>query len=143
MRTVTRSAIVPYTPAQMFELVADVEAYPRFLPGCVGSSIRSRTPDELVATLQLARGPLRTAFTTRNGLEPPRRMTLELLEGPFLLLEGAWEFTALGEQGSRAVLSLRFEFDSAMKDLLLGPVFEATCNQLVDAFVERAAVVYA
>lgn len=143
MRTVTRSAIVPFTPAQMFELVADVEAYPRFLPGCVGSSIRSRSPDELVATLDLARGPLKTSFSTRNGLEPPGRMSLQLLEGPFRVLEGAWEFTALGEQGSRVVLTLRFEFDSAMKDMLLGPVFEATCNQLVDAFVQRAGSVYA
>jgi ribosome-associated toxin RatA of RatAB toxin-antitoxin module len=150
MREVHRSAIVPYPAEAMFALVADVEAYPEFLPGCTASSVLSREPGGLVASLSLAKGPFSSTFTTRNGLEPPRRLTMELVDGPFSSLHGEWNITPLAgppgagrsSEGCRIDLRVRFQFAGTARDLLLGPAFELTCSGLVDAFVERARAVY-
>lgn len=142
MREVHRSAIVPYAADAMFALVADLESYPQFVPGCTGSSVVSRDAKGLVASLSLSKGPFVSTFSTRNSAEPPRRMTMELLEGPFRSLHGEWLIEPLGEQGCRIDLRVRFEFSSAARDWLLGPAFELTCNGLVDAFVARAKTVY-
>ena len=142
MHEVQRSAIVPYTSAQMFELVADVERYPEFLPWCVEGQLLWRNDSELSGRLGLALGPLRGRFTTRNQLDPPHHMTLQLVDGPFSELDGDWRFEALGDEGCRISLRMRFEFSNPVKDRLLGSVFEKACNTLVDAFVARAAVVY-
>ena len=154
MREVHRSAIVPYPAEAMFALVADVEAYPQFLPGCMASAVLSRDPSSLVASLSLARGPFASSFTTRNTLEPPRRMTMELVDGPFKSLHGEWRVTPLGgspvasggdpsgQQGCRIDLRVQFQFAGVARDWLLGPAFELTCGGLVDAFVARAKAVY-
>lgn len=125
----------------MFALVADVESYPEFLPGCTASTILSREPGALVASLGLSKGPFSSTFTTRNTLEPPRRLTMELVEGPFSSLHGEWTITPLAE-GCRIELRVQFQFAGTARDLLLGPAFELTCSGLVAAFVERARVVY-
>ncbi len=147
MREVHRSAIVPYPAVAMYALVADLEAYPQFLPGCTGSAILSRDGASVVARLALSKGPFDASFTTRNSLEPPRRMTMELVEGPFKSLHGEWQITPLGgaptgQEGCRVDLKVRFQFPSLAKDWLLGPAFELTCSGLVDAFVARARAVY-
>lgn len=138
MRQVHRSAIVPFSAEAMFDLVADVESYPRFLPGCSGGRIESRDGEAVVASIALARGPLQTEFRTRNRLERPRCITMALEDGPFQDLQGTWEFTPLGTDGSKVALNIRFAFANRVADLLLGPPFEALCNELVDAFVRRA-----
>ncbi len=146
MREVHRSAIVPYPAEAMFALVADLESYPQFLPGCTASSVLSRDPPRLVASLSLSRGPFASSFTTCNTLEPPRRMTMELVDGPFKSLHGEWQVTPLGDllaqQGCRIDLRVQFQFASVARDWLLGPAFELTCSSLVDAFVARAKAVY-
>ncbi len=146
MREVHRSAIVPYPAEAMFALVADVESYPQFLPGCTASAVLSREPGGLVASLSLSKGPFSSRFTTRNALEPPRRLTMELVDGPFSSLHGEWTLTPLGPSGAargcRIDLRVRFQFAGTARDLLLGPAFELTCSGLVDAFVERARAVY-
>lgn len=142
MRQVQRSAIVPYTAEAMFDLVADVEAYPQFLPACTGAAVHSRDGEEIVASIALSRGPLKTEFTTRNRLTRPGSIAMLLVDGPFSTLSGAWEFAPLGDGGSRVSLSLEFSFASQVTDLLLGPPFEALCNELIDAFVRRARSVY-
>jgi ribosome-associated toxin RatA of RatAB toxin-antitoxin module len=146
MREVHRSAIVPYPAEAMFALVADLEAYPQFLPGCTASAVLSRDSTRLVASLSISRGPFASSFTTCNTLEPPRRMTMELVDGPFRKLHGEWQVTPLAdrsaEQGCRIELRVQFEFAGVARDWLLGPAFELTCSGLVDAFVARAKAVY-
>lgn len=142
MRQVERSAIVPFTAEAMFDLVADVEAYPQFLPGCCGSTVHECSGDSVVASIALAQGPLKTEFMTRNRLQRPARIEMTLEQGPFSALRGVWEFTRLGEGGCRVSLDINFAFASRVTDLLLGPPFEALCNQLVDAFVKRARAVH-
>lgn len=143
MRQVERSALVPYTPAQMFALVEDIERYPEFLPWVAAARLVKRTADEVVGQLEMERAGMREKFTTRNVLKPPTAMDLKLVDGPFKLLEGRWTFEPIGDRGTRIGLSIRFEFSNPMLSLLLSKSFEKSCVQLVDAFVARARTVYA
>jgi ribosome-associated toxin RatA of RatAB toxin-antitoxin module len=138
MHSVERSALVPYPAEAMFDLVADVESYPQFLKGCVGAGVQEQPDGAVLASLRMQRGPLKADFTTRNRLRRPEEISMVLTQGPFEQLEGSWRFQALGEEGCRITLSLRFRFSNPLKDLLMGPAFEALCNELVDAFVRRA-----
>ena len=142
MQTVERSALVMYTPAQMFVLVDDVQSYPRFLPWCVASTVQVLSPTERVATLQIARSVLRTSFTTRNMLEPDRRISMRLIDGPFRLLTGEWSFDPIGEEGARVTFHVEFEFNNTLIAAALNSVFESVCETMVDAFVERAKKVH-
>ncbi|MBS1199412.1 MAG: cyclase/dehydrase [Proteobacteria bacterium] len=142
MREVKRSALVPYTAVQMFDLVADVERYPEFLPWCTAATVLGRDGEMVTAQLALSRGRASARFTTRNRLVPGQFLEMRLLEGPFRSLEGRWDFIAIGEAGSRVELALRFETQGSLAGLVLGPVFEGICNQLVDAFAQRARKTY-
>ncbi len=142
MREVHRSAIVPYPAPAMYALVSDLEAYPQFLPGCTGSSVLEREANSVLASLSLSKGPFKASFTTRNVLDSPHRMTMDLVDGPFSSLHGEWKLVPLGENGCRIELRVNFEFASTTRDLLLGPAFELTCGGLVDAFVNRAKKLY-
>jgi len=139
---VQRSAIVPYTPEQMYALVVDVERYPEFLPWCNGAAVLERDATGVTASLSLSRGPAHGRFTTRNAFEPPNQVTMHLVDGPFESLEGQWRFQRIGDAGSRVSLDLSFRMKHAFAGLLLGRAFEKSCDQLVDSFCRRAAQVY-
>ena len=94
---IRRSALVKYSPAQMFDLVNDVEAYPKRFAWCAGAQVLERGEDMVVARLDLKFAGFRQSFTTRNRLDPPRRLEMNLVEGPFRSLHGVWDFTALGD----------------------------------------------
>lgn len=142
MRKVRRSAIVPYSARDMFNLVDDVEAYPEFLPWCNDARVQSRSEDIVVATLELHRGSVSRHFTTRNTRRPFEAIDMQLVDGPFRHLEGGWRFRDLSAEGSEVTLELEFEFDSRVVDLVFGRFFEDTLKALVDAFTRRAAAVY-
>lgn len=144
MREVHRSAVVPYAAESMFELVADVGSYSQFVPGCVESCIESgeSADGEVIASLGVVHSGHSGRFTTRNRMDPPHHIHMSLIEGPFSELEGDWRVESLGDEGCRLELSMRFAFSNRLKDLLLGPMFELTCNHLVDAFVRRAGKLY-
>jgi ribosome-associated toxin RatA of RatAB toxin-antitoxin module len=95
-----------------------------------------------IAGLTIGYGALNSEFTTRNSLQPPEKMTMQLLDGPFRLLEGCWSFRQLGEQGCEVSLRIEFEFESKVKDALFGSTFETICNDLIDAFIGRAKQLY-
>ena len=139
MRQVKRSAIVPYSAGDMFDIVDDVERYPDFLPWCTGAQVESRSDEELVASLRLTRGGIERWFTTRNRRDRPASIGLALVDGPFSTLTGGWTFRPIGAGGSEIRLELEFAFSNFFVDLTIGPYFEQTCNSLVDAFIERAA----
>ena len=104
MREVKRSALIAESPAHMYRLITDIERYPEFVPGIAGVRIESQQGNERVATLSIKRGPLRMDITTRNLLEPDRRILMQLVSGPFRVLEGLWTLTPLGELGCRVEL---------------------------------------
>ncbi len=138
MREVRRSALLAHPPVAIYGLVADVERYPEFLPWCSAARVLARAGDEVTVRLSLASGLARASFTTRNRLEPGRSVTMSLVDGPFDQLEGRWDFTPVGEAGTRADLIVRFATRGVAGTLVLGPAFESACNRLVDAFARRA-----
>ena len=138
MREVKRSALVNRPPAELFALINDIESYPQFLPWCTHAQVVSRTPTEIVATLGVRQGGLHGEFTTRNTLEPDRRIHMHLLSGPFRTLEGEWQLTPIEGGGCRVELIMRFAFSQRIAALLFEARFAATIGSLVDAFVARA-----
>lgn len=142
MREVRRSALLPFTPAQMYDLVADIRRYPEFLPWCSSAEILAEDGEYVTARLGMSLGLVRAGFTTRNRLLPGVGMEMRLVDGPFRSLEGGWEFSAIGEAGTRAMLELVFETSGPIGGIVFGPAFELVCNQLVDAFGRRARQVY-
>ena len=142
MHTLKRNAIVPYSKRQMFELVNNIEDYPRFLPWCHRSQIINRTDKEIVATLDINWKGLHKSFTTRNVLFPEDRMEITLVNGPLQRLDGIWNFYALNEHACKVNLELEFEFTGHFVDRLFQPVFQHIANTLVDAFCKRALELY-
>ena len=138
MREVKRSALIAETPARMYRLINDIESYPKFLPWCTSARVVSSKENEVVAALGIKRGPLRAEFTTRNLLEADKRVLMQLVSGPFRVLEGLWTLTPLGDLGCRVELEMRFEFSNRVAGTLFEPLFEDTAGSLVDAFVKRA-----
>jgi ribosome-associated toxin RatA of RatAB toxin-antitoxin module len=142
VQVVERSAIVTYSPAQMFELVNDVARYPEFLPWCVGAHVERLSETEALATLNIARGVLRTEFTTRNTLQKDARILMQLVGGPFRHMRGEWRFEALGERGSQIRFGVEFEFKNRLAAVALNSVFETAYGATLDAFVRRAQQIY-
>jgi ribosome-associated toxin RatA of RatAB toxin-antitoxin module len=144
MREIRRSALVPATTRRMFELINDVAAYPRFVPGCSAATVLERTPAMLRARLTVGSGLLKTSFVTRNLLTPDSLICMELEEGPFRSLEGQWQLTPVLQPGSsveigcRVQLHLRFELQDGITGMAMGPILERTAGSLVDAFVAQA-----
>lgn len=142
MRRVNRSALVPYSAADMYELVKDVEAYPSFLPWCDYAEVHIARPDFIEASLELHRHGISKRFRTRNALQENVSLGIELVGGPFRHLSGGWQFQQLADAGSKVVLELEFEFESRATDIVFGRFFEGTCNSLVDSFTKRASLIY-
>ena len=138
MREVKHSALVGKPPAVLFALINDIESYPQFLPWCTHSKLVSRSEREIVATVGVKQGPLHGEFTTRNELEPDRRILMHLVSGPFKMLEGEWLLTPIGSEGCRAELTMKFAFKSSLTAMLFEQKFAETAASLVDAFVARA-----
>ncbi|MGO8857248.1 MAG: type II toxin-antitoxin system RatA family toxin [Steroidobacteraceae bacterium] len=142
MQVIERSAIVRYTAAQMFALVNDVGRYPEFLPWCTGGRVTDEPDGQRLASVSIARGLLRTEFTTRNTLVKDSRILMNLVDGPFRNLTGEWHFDAIGERGSRVRFRVQFEFKNRLTAVALSAAFEALCSTIVDAFVLRAQKIY-
>ena len=142
MKTVHRNALVMHSAEQMYRLVNDIESYPLFLPWCSGSRLESATPEEIVASLDVAKAGVKKTFTTRNRLVENRRVEMALVDGPFQRLAGSWSFTPLNEEACKVELDLEFEFSSKLMAVMLGPVFNEAANTMVAAFCKRADEVY-
>jgi ribosome-associated toxin RatA of RatAB toxin-antitoxin module len=142
MTAVNKSALVPYSPTEMFALVDGVERYPEFLPWCKSARVLERSGDELRATLVLSMSGVEKSFTTCNRNQKNKMIEISLVEGPFRHLRGFWRFDPLGEAGCKVSLDMEFEFSSRVLGLVVGPVFSQVANSLVDSFLKRAVDVY-
>jgi len=142
LAVVEKSALVPFSAAQMYGLVSDMERYPEFLPWCSAARLISKDGEQLCGEIEVSRLGITQRFSTCNRLHPPERMELRLREGPFRTLEGAWAFTPLREDACKVALRLEFEFSGKLIDKAFGAVFGQIANSLVDAFCKRAYEVY-
>lgn len=139
---VQRSAIVPYSPKQMFSLVNDVSSYPRFLPWCRSAKVLSFNGEKMCAEIEFAKGGVRKSFSTCNLLSPDNRIEIQLREGPFRNLNGIWTFSDIQGQGTKVNLELSFAFANRLIEMAIGPVFNYIANNMVDAFCKRASQLY-
>jgi len=139
MRQVKHSALLAQAPSLLFALISDIESYPQFVPWCTHAKVQSRQGREIIATIGIKRGPLQGELTTRNELEPSRRIQMHLVSGPLLkVLEGEWLLTPLAAEGCRAELTMRFAFRNPLTALVFEQLFAETAASLMDAFVKRA-----
>lgn len=143
MPTVNKSALVPYSAEQMFELVNDIESYPMFLPWCRSARVLAREGDEVRAAIEIAKGRVQKTFETRNRLQRPERIELQLVKGPFSKLHGVWLFQPLREDACKVSLDLEFDFANLLMRATVGPVFNRIADTMVDSFCKRAERVYA
>ncbi|HEY0419317.1 MAG TPA: type II toxin-antitoxin system RatA family toxin [Acetobacteraceae bacterium] len=132
---------VPYRPEQLFDLVADVGSYPKFLPWCVGARVRTRSETEMVADMSIGFGPFRESFTSRVSMERPECIRVRYENGPFRYLKNEWDF-APDPRGCRVDFFVDFEFRSRLLQAAIGVVFNEAVRRMVNAFMTRARVVY-
>jgi ribosome-associated toxin RatA of RatAB toxin-antitoxin module len=146
MKHVQKSVLLWHSAQAMYDLVAAVEDYPKFLPWCSAAEVLERDDASMKARLHLHYAGLKHNFTTRNRLEPGRVLTMELVDGPFSTLDGRWDFIPLGAaggpQGSKIEFDMRYAFKSGALEAVVSPVFDRIAATFVDAFVKRAQAVY-
>jgi len=139
---------VRHSATDMFDLVADVERYPEFVPLCESLRVRRRVAsgegvDILVADMTVAYKVFRESFTSRVSLDRPRlAITVEYLDGPFSRLENRWSFKPEGERACEVEFFISYEFRSRTLGLLMGAMFDAAFRRFADAFEARADEVY-
>ncbi len=141
MPTHAEQRVLPYTPEQLFALVADIERYPEFLPWCVAARVKERRADLIVADLIIGFRMFRERFTSRVTLDPPRRIDVTYAEGPFRYLNNHWKFLpATG--GCRIDFFVDFEFKSRLMQKLIEILFGEAVRRMVGAFEKRARDLY-
>jgi coenzyme Q-binding protein COQ10 len=133
---------LPYTPEQMFDLVADVGRYGEFLPWVAAVRVRSDSPTEMVADLVVGFSALKERFTSRVTKSRPRTIHVDYLEGPLKYLKNDWMFAPDGEGGCVVDFCVDFEFRSRIFEALAGQMFGVALRRMVAAFEERAAKLY-
>jgi coenzyme Q-binding protein COQ10 len=132
----------------MFDLVADVERYPEFVPLCQSLKIRQRTPkadgtEVVVADMVVSFKLVRETFTSQVTLDRPNlKILVEYLEGPFSSLENRWVFEPSGEDACDVGFFIAYEFKSRMLAMLMGAMFDTAFSRLSAAFEKRADVIY-
>ncbi len=140
MRIHTEEIISPYSPEQIYALVADVEKYPEFIPWCVGVRINEKQPSYLVADLLIGFKGVNECFTSKVEFLP-NEINIAYIKGPFSQLENKWRFTNT-ENGTKIDFLIRFEFKSRLLEKLIGSWFEKACQKMVAAFTQRAKELY-
>ncbi|AEI03072.1 putative oligoketide cyclase/lipid transport [Afipia carboxidovorans OM5] len=139
---------VRHSASKMFDLVADVERYPQFVPLCQSLKIRGRTqnPDgteTIVADMGVSFQLVRENFTSRVTLDRPNlKITVEYLKGPFSRLQNRWTFEPKGEDACDVNFFIAYEFKSRMLAVLMGAMFDAAFQKFASAFEKRADAVY-
>ncbi len=140
-----------YAPHEIYQLVVEVEKYPEFLPWCERAEVLSRDEAGQTARLHLAYAGVRQAFTTRNVQVADRSVHVGLVDGPFSLLDGMWQFVPLAlpsgsdspaNDACKIEFELRYEFANAILEVAISPVFDRIADTLVDSFVRRAEQVH-
>jgi len=139
---------VAHSAAEMFDLVADVEQYPRFVPFCNALKLRRREPGEggsevLIADMTIAYKLIKETFTSRVALDRSQlSIDVKYLSGPFTRMENRWAFHPISENACEVEFFLSYEFKSRAFALLMGAMFDAVFRRFASAFERRADAVY-
>jgi ribosome-associated toxin RatA of RatAB toxin-antitoxin module len=139
---ISRQANVAYSAEQMYALVSDIKSYPEFLPWCTQTNILENNGEWLTASVSVSVGKIKQSFTTRNEMRPDSSITMKLVEGPFKELMGHWQFKENTNGECSVFLDMQFEFKNKIMKHAFGAAFKKITDTMVEAFVERARVVY-
>ena len=143
MPTHAERRVLPYRPDQLFDLVADIERYPEFLPWCIGARIRERKENLVVADLIIGFKMIRERFTSRVKLDRPGlRIDVAYAEGPFRYLNNHWLFEPMPDGRCRIDFYVDFEFRSHVLQRIIGALFNEAVRRMVSAFENRARKLY-
>ncbi|MCP1469717.1 coenzyme Q-binding protein COQ10 [Sphingobium sp. OAS761] len=138
----TETRRLPYSPRQMFDLVADVPAYPQFLPWVTAMRVRSDSESETVADMIVGFKGLRESFTSRVVKHCPDSVVVDYLDGPLKYLHNQWGFRDDGKGGVLVDFEVDFEFKNRLFEMLAGQMFDKALRKMIGAFEERAAALY-
>lgn len=133
---------LPYSPEQMYALVADVARYGEFLPWVSAVRVRSDSDTEMVADLMVGFKALREKFTSKVAKRRPTSIHVDYVDGPLKFLHNDWTFTSDGKGGSIVDFSIDFEFKSRLFEMIAGQMFDRALRMMINAFEERAAKLY-
>ena len=133
---------LPYTPEQLFDLVADVSSYDEFLPWVVAVRVRSSSETETVADLVVGFNAFKERFTSRVVKERPDRICVDYVEGPLKYLHNEWQFERSDDGGTNVHFSVDFAFKSRLFESLAGAMVDRAWRRMISAFEQRAAALY-
>jgi coenzyme Q-binding protein COQ10 len=142
MPTHAERRLLPYTQEQLFNLVADIERYPEFLPWCLAARIRKREARTIHADLMIGFRMVRERFTSKVELTPPHRIDVAYAEGPFKYLNNHWVFEPAPGGGCEIDFFVDFEFRNRMLQKLIEVLFHEAVRRMVSAFETRARALY-
>lgn len=142
MHNISKSAIIPYSTKQMYDLVNDIENYQKFLNWCDNSKILDKKQNQINASISVNKGFFKQQFSTKNTLIKNQQITMELINGPFKTLVGNWSFNQLRPNACKIIFELKFEFKSRLIDISLCPAFSQIASTQLDSFIKRAKDVY-
>ncbi len=134
--------VLRYSQQQIYDLVADVERYPEFLPWCVSTRTRSREGNVLLSDMVIGFRMIRERFTSRVVLTPHSRIDVSYVDGPLKYLRNSWEFIALSDGTCEVDFHVEFEFRSRLLQRLIGALFHEAIKRMVRSFEVRAADLY-
>lgn len=132
---------MPYSPEQLFDLVADVESYPEFLPWCIATRVRKQDENGMIADMVIGFKMFRESYTSRVTLQRPDKVDVTYENGPFKYLNNHWIFKP-SEGGCMVDFSVDFEFKSRLLEKAIGAVFTEAVHRMVGAFETRAKALY-
>jgi coenzyme Q-binding protein COQ10 len=138
----TETRHVPYTPEQMFDLVADVKRYQEFLPWIAAVRIRSDSETLLIADLVVGFRAIKETFTSRVEKQRPERIRAEYIEGPLKYLQNSWAFRPDGQGGTEIDFCVDFAFKNRLFETLAGQMFDRALRRMIGAFEDRARALY-
>ena len=142
MSVIERSALVNFSAKQMYSLVNDIESYPEYMASCSTAEILQRGDNWLEARLELNKSGVKQSFVTRNTLDEPHSMTMQLVDGPFKKFNGKWEFQELSANACKVSFTLDYVFSNPLMGMMMNSTFEEVAGEQVRNLCERAKDVY-
>ncbi len=136
------SEILPFSCEQMYNLVEDVESYPKFLPWCSKARVWDRKDTQFMAELTVSFKGIKEKFQTLDIIEPNKKIEVNLKSGPFQYLASTWQFHPIGDDRTKVEFFIDFRFSNKMKEMIMGPVFTQVSKQMISAFRKRAITLY-
>ena len=133
---------LPYSPEQLFDLVADVKRYPEFLPWVSAIRVRASSDKEIVADMVVGFKAFKERFTSKITLDRPQHLRVDYVEGPLKYLQNDWRFEPDGEGGTKLHFCVDFAFKNRLFETVAGQMFDRALRRMTDAFIDRADALY-